>query len=768
LATELAFVTKSKVTSMEKMESVSLSDGGEDEDCVEDASETIGDSEAVLELPSVSGQPEVPSDVKTEVTATPVTFDSGLEEENGSKESAPTNTSTAELEQQVLKLETQRGQLASEILSKENLVTDLELKNARLNSKVEQLETQVKSNEDTYIAKITALNEEMSFKISNLNKSLMAATREKESMVMKFAVREKDILISQKKAEEADRKMKAAVKEREEATNKMKTAVADKVKFQAVADSRLQDVCNLRKEVDRWKEEVRIQEAKAASHNSRLRTEVEAHCETRDQLDKTIKHLAETRAEIDATRKECQEFMDKMKTDETEKQRLEEEQIREQKTKLIIDQVAADELTSLKEKHSKLTEEHASAIVKTERLEAAKEADAAALAQLRDSVTTQKAEIVDLYSQVAELESLKLKLASQNDLSADLRKQLQELESDFAESEESISSCKKREGELLEFTQRLTETNATLQSELTTLKVRWEATQEEHSLLSNSVLGLETGLADTQALLDAEKRTRSQETDLLARKLAEKSKQVEILNQKAQDAENEVQVLKRKHASSLKELTRELNKYHLSGGGSSINGAIKSSSRSSSSTSINNQSGPEDHDQHQLHLASSDTNSSRSNLSVTTPAPPQQEIQVSLSVPPDQALVEKMIRLQRTLARKQEKIDFMEEHSATLVEDIKKKNRLIQNYILNKETSGALTSSKMDQNKKMLSDHGSGIMSSLYSSKPNDTGMTLDLSLEINQKLQAVLEDTLLKNITLKENIDTLGNEIACMAARQK
>ena len=67
-----------------------------------------------------------------------------------------------------------------------------------------------------------------------------------------------------------------------------------------------------------------------------------------------------------------------------------------------------------------------------------------------------------------------------------------------------------------------------------------------------------------------------------------------------------------------------------------------------------------------------------------------------------QALVEKMIRLQRTLARKQEKIEFMEEHSATLVEDIKKKNRLIQNYVLNKETSGALTSSSMDQNKVRL------------------------------------------------------------------
>ena len=52
-------------------------------------------------------------------------------------------------------------------------------------------------------------------------------------------------------------------------------------------------------------------------------------------------------------------------------------------------------------------------------------------------------------------------------------------------------------------------------------------------------------------------------------------------------------------------------------------------------------------------------------------------------------------------------------------------------------------------------------MASLYNSKVNDSGMTLELSLEINKKLQAVLEDTLLKNITLKDNISTLGVEIS-------
>ena len=41
-------------------------------------------------------------------------------------------------------------------------------------------------------------------------------------------------------------------------------------------------------------------------------------------------------------------------------------------------------------------------------------------------------------------------------------------------------------------------------------------------------------------------------------------------------------------------------------------------------------------------------------------------------------------------------------------------------------------------------------MASVYGSHSKDQAMTLELSLEINKKLQTVLEDTLLKNMTLK------------------
>jgi len=275
---------------------------------------------------------------------------------------------------------------------------------------------------------------------------------------------------------------------------------------------------------------------------------------------------------------------------------------------------------------------------------------------------------------------------------------------------------------------------------------------------------------------------------------------------------NEVQVLKRKHATSLRELTRELQIAHSSSSKTSHQSSVStlslennnhqppispnslqagtSDSRTSSNSSLNrivsHDIGKPDSLMHSDHKTVNpaldspvSTSSSQSNLSydsssqkkafddgVSTPSfvvsrADDVEMRMGGRVPESHVLVDKIVKLQKTLARKQEKIEFMEEHVSTMLEEMKKKNKLIQNYILKVE-SGALVSSQMDENKRKLSEHG-GIMASIYSSN-RDSGMTLELSLEINRKLQAVLEDTLLKNIMLKENINTLGNEIATMA----
>ena len=64
-------------------------------------------------------------------------------------------------------------------------------------------------------------------------------------------------------------------------------------------------------------------------------------------------------------------------------------------------------------------------------------------------------------------------------------------------------------------------------------------------------------------------------------------------------------------------------------------------------------------------------------------------------------LVEKIVKLQRNLARQQEKLEFMEDHISTLVEEMKKKNRLIQHYIIQEET-GTMSSASMDENRVII------------------------------------------------------------------
>lgn len=65
------------------------------------------------------------------------------------------------------------------------------------------------------------------------------------------------------------------------------------------------------------------------------------------------------------------------------------------------------------------------------------------------------------------------------------------------------------------------------------------------------------------------------------------------------------------------------------------------------------------------------------------------------------ALMDKMVRIQRDNAKKNDKIDFLEEHVQDLVCELQKKNRLLQLYFV-KEESGILASEASDKHKVQL------------------------------------------------------------------
>lgn len=71
---------------------------------------------------------------------------------------------------------------------------------------------------------------------------------------------------------------------------------------------------------------------------------------------------------------------------------------------------------------------------------------------------------------------------------------------------------------------------------------------------------------------------------------------------------------------------------------------------------------------------------------------------IQLTEPSRQLLIDRIIKLQESNARKAEKLDFFEEHTRILVEELQKKKKIIQNYILH-ENIGAMGNNERDKYK---------------------------------------------------------------------
>lgn len=270
----------------------------------------------------------------------------------------------------------------------------------------------------------------------------------------------------------------------------------------------------------------------------------------------------------------------------------------------------------------------------------------------------------------------------------------------------------------------------------------------------------EDKISDLELQISHEKQQRNDERVLLTRHISEKTKLFDGIQKKLEHALGDLDAVKKKNAQTVKELNRELMQLRKK---TENFDKLSTSSRKSSMDESNASSGMENEICKMTYNTATtstiaDANNDRSTNNISSS--PDNIPAIQIQEPSKKTLIERIVRLQQASARQNEKIDYLENHAVNLQNELQKKIKLVQHFLL-RERAGALASTKSDRNKAQLAKYG-GVMSAIYNGIKSNTStdMTLDLSLEINRKLQAVLEDTLLKNITLKENIDTLGLEI--------
>ncbi|XP_063963372.1 coiled-coil domain-containing protein 186-like isoform X2 [Lytechinus pictus] len=698
-------------------------------------------------------------------------------------------TATAKAHQNDV-IKEERAKVAEEIKKETEAVRKVHLLRIQeLEKEVEQRKKENAAARDRQISHDTAakkainkLQHEMIQRVDQVKRMYEDAVKDKENMVIRYAKSEKENLDLKKAKEEIEKKRRDAGQGLEVIASHNKQLKAERTKLIGDLDNKDMEIAKLEKEKEEMQDDVSSVGIKVKWAQNKLKTELESHKETKLKLTKTEQRLQEAKEETEQIRKNCQEMIctyqesEEIRSNSLDIQLKEKEEelklhFQEKEDHMELHNTRLKELTALKKAHHDTLAELDSLKVKATCLEDERQHTESLLAQFKGLLNSQKEENRKLTRQMDELKSLKRQLDESKENVEVLEKTIASRKEDEKDLESELGRSREKESELLQFTERMTAKNAALHSDNNVLGSKVDKLTEECRKLTSQVEESNSQISQLTADLNQEKQYREREAALLSARLSEKTKTLDQVKVQLDDAKDEMKTLKRKNAANLKDLTRQLHlakkrmeSLESDGSGAPVNKDTFSSESRTSSTGSLDTLGNSTLNGGTVNISSGSSGGGSVGRQEDSPQSSQDHT-VAIAGGNDfpgidkAMLVDRIVRLQKQMQRKAEKIEFLQEHNSQLIEELQKKSKIIQQYIM-REEAGALIPAVSDENKAQMSKQ-SGIMASVYRSHSVDPNMTLDLSLEINRKLQAVLEDTLLKNITLKENIDTLGQEIA-------
>lgn len=335
----------------------------------------------------------------------------------------------------------------------------------------------------------------------------------------------------------------------------------------------------------------------------------------------------------------------------------------------------------------------------------------------------QTLKIAELQSNLNDLETIRTHLTLEREANRKNKLEIVDITSQIEEQNIELIKYRTNEMEMLQLNKDLTETVIKLKNDCSLNSSKATATAMENESIKKDKAYYEGIISELKGQLEDEIKKKHDERQLMAKHISEKTKLADNIQKKLDSVNGDLEAQQKKNSQALKELNREINQ---------LRKKCDQHEMKSHETNGNGEKPPSPSPS-----TTSESESQHSHNEYPT-------IQIQSMEPSQKNLIDRIVRLQQSQARQAEKIDFLENHAAQLVEELKKKSRLNHHYML-REQSGSL---------------------SKFKKIPDPPNMTLELSLEVNKKLQAVLEDTLLKNITLKENLDMLGQEVDQLTRR--
>ncbi|EFO84408.1 hypothetical protein CRE_19928 [Caenorhabditis remanei] len=659
-------------------------------------------------------------------------------------------------EKEMERLETQNAEYREKLLRtiRERDLNEELLKNVQNQHKKEletqsrrirELEVQLKSNTDRSLAQEAHFNvttKEMTQKytsaLQQATKKADQSEKEKNEAVVKYAMREGEMMKLKEEIKTKDGHLKAC---------KLELEAAKRAQSQENLDQLEKTVQNLKVEMEKLKHERFDFENRMKIAEKRVETLTATLTETKQQGDvlrkqlinaKDDKHLIQqyetklqtSTADLERRLQESDQHLEKLRTSQLDMATKFEESSRENTDLLSKIDILQDQL-SLEEDRRKLCEEQ---IERLKGVESFVESSSHRIEETEKEKMTAEEE-----KEQAELEASEMRSQVENmlKLTQELTERNMELHRKLKLEEDKVS---------------VSTSNSTIEkltAELTESYETCKSFEEKSQKLMEELENLKLEVSKPVTL-------ESLEENFYRDKYEECAKKLEEIEAKLAEEKNNFSAYKKKANASLKELKSELSGYRKTNGhGDSGNGghgggglvpptssdpSMSSRSRNSSITSIDR--------------VTSNSREEDASSAAGEEARRQENEEQKQNI--QQVMIDKIVILQRKLARRTEKCEFLEEHVRQCLEELQKKTKIIQHFALREEASLLMPSEEsMEKVPVLRKSSAYALMGAMFTLSGSEKKQTQILT-EVNSRLQAVLEDVIQRNICMRSTVDTL------------
>lgn len=461
-----------------------------------------------------------------------------------------------------------------------------------------------------------------------LRREYETGKKEKEQAVVRYVMLEKSIIDANAAKDLSARKLRDSQKECEALTNRLKFVCGERDKAHKEMRDQIRENENLKYDLQtcetklKWNQRNLTQEKALKSD---LEKKLNEATEQLNQLNEQRQHQIDTEKK-EASEQGAQMIMMKHMIEEKDRNIG-------QLQKSLCD--LRSEFTTIFEKNENLSKD----------LELEKEKSATILGKLHEMETAmaeKSRSYDDLQSKLDETESNLNHQRSENENMIKAINTLKYIEESYKEQSEEMATLRKKEDEFLTLLKDLTEKCVLVENKLILANSKSSALQLDNERLNKEHKTKVKLVKDMEDELVKAKLKHTEEIKLFNRILADAKSHSETLQNKLDNVIGDLEASKNKHSQVVKELNRELT--------------VLRKRSTESSPSADSGFGTD---------GETRRNSEQQSTSNGTPSDSQE--------PSKKALIDRIVKLQRQLAKQTEKIEFLENHCVALYNELKAK-----------------------------------------------------------------------------------------------